>query len=203
MGKSDVTAVSVILYFDSTTFSSCIQLCRICKYWGNKAKVLYIEHKGEPNELTHHDNKDHIHVLIVYEHGHFSIDKFQRDFQISGSTIQEIKDWREYVRYLLHKTPESANKIQYDLEDFHSNFDVTPIFNNVVDNSTPEAYMVLEIIEWARKNCANSSQIVKHVINMGYPWNKFRFNQGIIFRCVDENRYSSGVEIFEQKRLKL
>lgn len=196
-------AISVILYFDSVTFSSCIQLCRIIKFWGQKAKVLWIEHQGEPGKDAGHELKNHIHVLIVYDHGHMSLKKFQRDFEISASCIMKIEDWREYVRYLLHRTPESAHKIQYNLEDFHTNFDVTPIFNSLVDRATPDAYMVLEITEWAKKNCATYNQITQHVINMGYPWDKFLKSANWIARCVDENKYTNGVQIFEQKRLKL
>lgn len=201
--EDEAYAISVILYLDSVTYSSCMQLCRICKYWGQKAKVLYIFHKGEPGKDAGHELKDHIHVLVVYEHGHMSIKKFQKDFDISGACIEKIGDWREYVRYLLHRTPDSAKKIQYNLEDFNSNFDVTPIFNSLIDNTTPEGYMVLEIIDWATKNKASSVQVIKHVINMGYPWKKFHDNANIIFRSIDENKYSNGVQIFEQKKLRL
>lgn len=201
--ENECYAIGVILYFDSVTFNSCMQLCRIIKYWSQKAKVLYIEHQGEPNEVTGHDNKRHLHVLIVVNNGHLSLEKFQRDFQISGHCIEKINDWREFIRYLLHRTPASANKIQYQISDFHTNFDVTPIFESLVDNATPEGYMVLEIVEWASKNTANAIQVVRHVINMGYPWKKFHDNANIIFKCIEDNKYSNGVQIFEQKRLKL
>lgn len=204
MGKNDVTAVSVILYFDSVTFSSCMQLCRICKFWGQKAKVLWIEHKGEPNITTGHDAKRHIHVLVVYNHGHLSIDKFQRDFMISGATIEEIHDWKEYIRYLLHRTPDSCNKIQYQLEEFHTNFDVTPYFNNLIDNHTPEGYAVMEIIEWGLKNDASFRQLGMHVINMGYPWSFFKSNSNYIMRSIEDERIRFNTKsIYEEKRLKL
>lgn len=202
--KNDVHAISVILYFDSVTFSSVLQLCRITKFLGQKCRIAWIEHMPEKDVITGHESKNHIHVLIIYDHGHFSIEKFKRDYQISSSCVEEIYDTNEYIRYLLHRTSDSCNKIQYDLSAFHANFDVSKSFNSLIDSATPEGYAVMEIIEWGCKNNATYRQIGLHVLNMGYPWKVFRGNSNYIMRCVDEERGKfNAIPIFEQKKRTL
>ena len=50
MGSSDVHSLGVILYFDSTSYSSCLQLCRIIKFYGDKAKIAWIVHHAEEDD---------------------------------------------------------------------------------------------------------------------------------------------------------
>ena len=84
MGSSDVHSLGVILYTDSTSYSSCLQLCRIIKFYGDKAKIAWIIHRPEEDDAGNVRGKEHIHVLITIPHGHISRDKFMRDFMISG-----------------------------------------------------------------------------------------------------------------------
>lgn len=185
MSKNDVHALGIILYPDSTSYNALMQLCRIIRFYGDKAKICWIIHQPEPNAITGVDCKIHYHVLIVVN-GNISIEKFQRDFDITGHCVEPIKDYRQFVRYLVHNTPDSCNKIQYPISALHSNFDLTPIFESKIDYSIPEIDMVLDITEWAVKNKASIYQILWYVKMKQYPWPKFRMNSSLILKAVED-----------------
>lgn len=177
----------IILYPDSVSYSSILQLSRIIHAYEDKCDIAWIWHQPEPSDsqLESSDKKAHLHLMVSCRDT-LSIDKFQRDFDISGHCIQKLNSKADFIRYLVHRTPDSRNKIQYALSELHSNFDIQPYFKSLTNNSLSESAMVLDIVAWAVRNNATYYQILSYVSHKGYSWQKFRMNSNIIFRVIDD-----------------
>lgn len=185
---SDAHIISVILYPDSTTWNSSSRIKDIEDKYNESADIVWILHDKDKfdDEKMNQEKKAHYHLFIRFTGGHKSIDKFQRDFEITGHNIFNIdefrdlfmlnpiisqemkyKSWDECVRYCCHRTEQTKNKYQYPLEDLHANFDYTPYFKEL---SCPDPWWVIvqRTVRWAKKRQANVEEVFEYIIRNNY-----------------------------------
>lgn len=184
---SDAHIISVILYPDSTTWNSSDQIQKIWDTYNETSDIVWILHDKDKveDEKMNQEKKHHHHLFIRFQ-GNKSIDKFQRDFEISGHNIFNIEDfremfmlnpiisqemkyksWDECVRYCCHRTEATKNKFQYPLEELHANFDFTPYFKEL-SCSDPWWVVVQRIVRYAKKGQRNVEEVFDYVIRNNY-----------------------------------
>lgn len=178
MGASDEHILSIILYPDSTTWNSADRIKDIWDTYYNTADMIYILHDKDIGE------KPHYHYFIRFN-GNASRDKFQRDFDISGSCIFNLEEfrnkfqlnpaiskemifsWPGCVRYTIHRTESSAYKHQYDFNEITANFDYTKYFKEL-QSTDPDLKVCWRIIKWAKKGSRNIEDVIQYCNSNGY-----------------------------------
>lgn len=156
-----------------------------CKSKGYQyAYILHDKDVDENGNLK----KPHIHLIIRFK-GTNSIDKFAREYRISGHMIQVIEDWTESVRYLVHMSKRSmgdTSKYKYPIPDINSNFDLATYFISD-DLGQQEVEVVIQLIDYVLEYHASYYQLLKYASGIG-AWSVLRKNFNIIDKVVQQSK---------------